>query len=194
MILPAFTTTDTLLRYDPVANSWTNLGSAGTGGHGNYGGVSPFDTGQLLITDGADASGSSTTATHIFTISSGTFSAGPAMIGNRAGHAQGTLPDGRVLVADGFDTATTTVSTVELLTIPCPSPTPTTPTASPSATPTATATATPTAPATATPTATVTATPTGTPSATPTCTPSYTFTSGTGFAHSGSGRHWKPLR
>ena len=27
----------------------------------------------------------------------------------RAGHAQGTLPDGRVLVADGFDTATTAV-------------------------------------------------------------------------------------
>ena len=126
MILPAFTTTDTLLRYDPVANSWTNLGSAGTAGaRGNYGGVSPLGTGQLLITDGADASGASTTATHIFTISGGTFSAGPAMIGNRAGHAQGTLPDGRVLVADGFNTATTTVSTVELLTSPCPSPTPT---------------------------------------------------------------------
>jgi N-acetylneuraminic acid mutarotase len=90
VVLPAFTTTDTLLRYNPVANSWTNLGSAGTAGaRGNYGGVSPLGTGQLLITDGADASGSSTTATHIFTISSGTFSAGPAMIGNRAGHAQG---------------------------------------------------------------------------------------------------------
>jgi hypothetical protein len=137
VILPAFTTTDTLLRYDPVANSWTNLGSAGTGGRGNYGGVSPFGSGQLLITDGADSTGASTTATHIFSISGGTFSAGPAMIGNRAGHAQGTLPDGRVLVADGFNTANTTVSTVELLTTPCASPTPT-------ATPTATATATPT--------------------------------------------------
>src|SRR5438477_2507524 len=97
VMLPAFTTTDTLLRYDPVANSWTNLGSAGTGGRGNYGGISPFGTGQLLITDGADAMGNSTTATHFFTISSGTFSAGPPMIGNRAGQAQGTLPDGRVL-------------------------------------------------------------------------------------------------
>jgi hypothetical protein len=120
VILPAFTTTDTLLRYDPVANSWTNLGSAGTGGLGNYGGISPVGTGQLLITDGANAMGNSTTATHIFTISSGTFSAGAAMIGNRAGHAQGTLPDGRVLVADGFNTATTTVSTVELLTASSP--------------------------------------------------------------------------
>ena len=56
VVLPAFTTTDTLLRYDPVANSWTNLGSAGTAGaRGNYGGISPLGTGQLLITDGADA-------------------------------------------------------------------------------------------------------------------------------------------
>ena len=40
------------------------------------------------------------------------------MLGNRAAHAQGTLPDGRVLVADGLNTSTTTVSTVELLTTP----------------------------------------------------------------------------
>jgi N-acetylneuraminic acid mutarotase len=97
VMLPAFTTTDTLLRYDPVANSWTNLGSAGTAGLGNYGGISPFvrpfNAGQLLITDGADSMGVSTNSTHIFTISSGTFSAGPPMIGNRAGHAQGTLFD-----------------------------------------------------------------------------------------------------
>ena len=189
VILPAFTTTDTLLRYDPVANSWTNLGSAGTAGaRGNYGGISPLGTGQLLITDGADASGASTTATHIFTISGGTFSAGPAMIGNRAGHAQGTLPDGRVLVADGFNTASTTVSTVELLTSPCPSATPTaTPTAtatatsiSQRATATATFTPTPTATATVTPTPTAPATATPTATATPSCTPGYAFTSGTG--------------
>ena len=179
VILPAFTTVDTLLRYDPVANSWANLGSAGTGTRGNYGGISPFGTGQLLITDGADSSGASTTSTHIFTISGGTFSGGPAMIGNRAGHAQGTLPDGRVLVADGFNTASTTVSTVELLTNPpCASATPTA-TVAATATPTATRTPTPTATvaATATPTATPTATrtPTATPVATSTPTPTATF-------------------
>jgi hypothetical protein len=136
--ISTFTAVDDLLRYDPVANSWTNLGSAGTGGFGNYGGISPFGTGQLLITDGADGGFNPTSATHIFTIGSGTFGAGPAMLGNRAAHAQGTLPDGRVLVADGLNTSTTTVSTVELLTTPppCASPTPTA---------TATATATPTA-------------------------------------------------
>ena len=177
-VLAPFTAVDTLLRYDPVANSWTNLGSAGTGGRGNYGGISPFGTGQLLITDGADAMFNPTNATHIFTISSGTFSAGPPMLGNRAGHAQGTLPDGRVLVADGLDTASTGVSTVELLTAPpCPTPSPT-PTATASATATRTPTATPTATAILTPTATPTATrtPTATPTATatPTGTPSIT--------------------
>jgi N-acetylneuraminic acid mutarotase len=175
VMLPAFTTTDTLLRYDPVANSWANLGSAGTGGRGNYGGISPFvrpfNAGQLLITDGADSMGVSTNSTHIFTITGGTFSAGPPMIGNRAGHAQGTLADGRVLVADGFNTASTTVSTVELTTGgPCPTATPSEP--PPTATATATVTATPTATATATATATVTPTATATATPTATSTPS----------------------
>ena len=156
VILPAFTADDSLQRYDPVANSWSNLGSAGTGGHGNYGGISPLGSGQLLITDGADSTGASTTSTHIFTISGGSFSAGPAMIANRAGQAQGTLPDGRVLVADGFNTATTATSAVELLTASS---------ATPSATPTSTATSTATATATSTATSTGSATPTAT------CTP-----------------------
>jgi hypothetical protein len=175
--LPGFTTTDTLLVYDTVQNTWTNLGSAGTAGLGNYGGVSRFGVGQLLITDGADSMGNSTTATHFFTTSSGQFSAGPPMMGNRAGHAQGTLPDGRVLVADGFNTASTTVSTVEVLNgPPCPTATPSCeplnglpcPTATPSEpppTPTATATVT------ATPTATSTPSPRHTPTARPRPTP-----------------------
>jgi Kelch motif protein len=200
VILPAFTTTDTLLEYDPVANSWTNIGSAGTAGHGNYGGIAPWQTGQLLIADGADSMGNSTTSTHIFTFSTGHFSAGPPMIGNRAGHAQGPLPDGRVLVADGFNTASTTVSTVELfnapacatptpscegVNAPCLSPTPTA-TAAASATPTLTPTASPTpthTPPTPTVTATATHTPTPTasptpsePSATPSPTPTITAT------------------
>ena len=108
VILPAFTTVDTLLRYDPVANSWTNLGSAGTGGRGNYGGISPFGAGQLLIVDGSDGLFVATNTTHVFTISSGTFSAGPPLLANRSGHAQGTLADGRVIVADGFKEANET--------------------------------------------------------------------------------------
>jgi N-acetylneuraminic acid mutarotase len=185
VILPGFTTTDTLLVYDPVMNSWTNLGSAGTAGHGNYGGIASWATGQLLIADGADSMGNSTTSTHVFTFSTGNFSAGPPMIGNRAGHAQGTLPDGRVLVADGFNTASTTVSTVELFNGPaCATPTPSceglnapcqTPTATATAAASATPTLTPTASPTPThtpPTPTVTATATHTPTATASPTPS----------------------
>ena len=70
VMLPGFTTTDTLLLYDVPSNTWSNLGSAGTAGHGNYGGVSGFGSGdgaiELLITDGADSMGNSTTATHLF--------------------------------------------------------------------------------------------------------------------------------
>lgn len=129
----SFTASDTLLRYDPVANSWTNLGSAGTTARGNFGGISPFGTGRLLITDGANTAFVSTNTTHIFNITAGTFSAGPPMMTARAGHAQGTLPDGRVIVADGLDTSTTTTSSVEVLGGSC-------------ATNTATATPTPTIP------------------------------------------------
>jgi hypothetical protein len=178
VILPGFTTTDTLLRYDPVANSWTNLGSVGTAGHGNYGGISPWGTGLLLIADGADSMGNSTTSTHIFQICCNGFSPGFPMIGNRAGHAQGTLPDGRVLVADGFNTASTVVSTVELLTSPPCTATPTaTATAAASATPTLSPTASPT-PTHTPPTPTVTATATDTPTATPTATVTPTPTPG----------------
>jgi len=184
--LPGFTSTDTLLLYDIPSNTWSNLGSAGTAGHGNYGGVSGFGSGggpiELLITDGADSMGNSTTATHLFVTFSRQFRPGPPMIGNRAGHAQGRLPDGRVLVADGFNTASTTVSTVEVLNgPPCPTPTPScevrnglpclTPT--PTATATATATLSPTGTPTPThtpPTPTVTATATHTPTAVPTAT------------------------
>src|SRR4029450_13974514 len=102
VILPDFTTTDTLLRYHPVANSWTDLGSAGTAGLGNYGGIAPFGTDQLLIADGADSTGASTTGTHVFAISGGTFSGGPAMIGNRARQSADATPRSavRALCAD----------------------------------------------------------------------------------------------
>ena len=182
--LPGFTTTDTLLSYYAPSNTWGNFGSAGTAGHGNYGGVSGFGSGdgpiELLIADGADSMGNSTTATHLYVTTIGQFRAGPPMIGNRAGHAQGRLPDGRVLVVDGFNTASTTVSTVEVLNgPPCPTPTPSceiliglpclTPTPTATATPTVSPMGSPTATHTP-PTPTVTATATHTPTATPTVT------------------------
>ena len=65
------------MSYDPVANSWTNLGSANTGGLGNYGGVSPYGAGQLLITDGGDSTFNPSPTTHLYNIAAHTFSVGP---------------------------------------------------------------------------------------------------------------------
>jgi hypothetical protein len=162
---------DTLLRYDPVANTWTDLGSAGTAGRGNYGGVSTYGTGQLLITAGASGTYVPSNLTRFFDIASGTFSPGPNLLTAHAGHAQGTLADGRVLVYSGLLTSSTANLTTELLSGPCVTPTPT------ATAPAATATNTPAPPATATntpitPPATPTETPGG-PTATATSTPSY---------------------
>jgi len=177
---PGFFTVDSLLRYDPAANSWTYLGSAGTMVLGNYGAVSGYGTGKLLIADGADNRGNASPSTHFFDIGTGTFSPGPTMLFARAGHGQALLPDGRVLVVDGFIVSIATSNSTELLSAPaeCDTATPTT-------APTNTATRTPTPiadpgtppPPTNTPTGTATHTPVvptdtpETPSATPTaCT------------------------
>jgi N-acetylneuraminic acid mutarotase len=122
------TPTDTLLKYDPVANSWTTLASAGTGGLGNYGAVSPYGAGKLFVTDGGDGGFTPSNTTHIYDIASNTWSAGPPMAQARLGHAQGTLPDGRVLVYAGLISSTAVTDASELLTTPsCGSPTATVP-------------------------------------------------------------------
>lgn len=111
-----FTTArDNILRYDPVANSWTTLSSANTGGNGNYGGISPYGAGRLFVTDGGSANFVPTNGTHIYDIASNTWTVGPTTPNAHLGHAQVTLPDGRVLVASGFGTSTTTTEAVDLL-------------------------------------------------------------------------------
>jgi len=175
----SFTAIDTLLAYNPGTNSWTTLASAGTGGHGNYGAISPYGAGKLLATDGADTTFVAVATTHIYDIASNTWSAGPTMQTPRAGHAQGTLPDGRVLVTNGLNTSSTTTTTSEQLppVVPC---TTATPTATSTLPPTSTATRTATAPPlnTATVTSTVppgsTATRTVAPSSTATARPTNT--------------------
>ena len=103
----------------------------------------PTGAGQLLATDGADATFNPSANTHIYHISSNTWTAGPTMLGVHAGHAQATLPDGRVFVYSGLLTGTTVGTTSELLSVP-PCATPTTGPASPTATTGPGATATPT--------------------------------------------------
>jgi hypothetical protein len=117
---------DTLLAYDPAANTYTNLGSANTASLGNYAGVSPYGPGKLLITDGGDGGFNGTTGTHIYDIGAASWTVGPAMTVPRLAHAQGTLPDGRVIVASGLTTSSATTPSVELLgpQIPCVTPSP----------------------------------------------------------------------
>ncbi len=131
---------DTLLIYDPGTNSWTTSPSANTGGLGNYGAVSTYGSGQLLVTDGGDGNFTAAATTHIYTISTNSWTSGPTMLGARLGHAQATLPDGRVFVYSGLvvgGSSPQVTETSELLTTPpCSTPTVTPTTVPPSDTPT----------------------------------------------------------
>jgi N-acetylneuraminic acid mutarotase len=137
---------DTLFAYNPISNTWMTLSPSGAARQGN--GLSPYGAGQILATGGSiHASGitTSTTTTYIYKTATDTWVNGPSLNVSRTGHAQDTLPDGRVIVFGGghFEGSNTTTGTTELLD-PIP----------PCATPSATVTPTPpaTAPATASPT------------------------------------------
>jgi hypothetical protein len=118
-----FDANDSLLRYDPAANSWTAMAPAGVAGYGNYAGISPYGAGRLLGVMGGDTGFEPTNQTRIYTIATNTWSPGPPMLQARLAHAQDTLPDGRVIVASGYD-GSATLPGVELLTPagPCPTP------------------------------------------------------------------------
>jgi hypothetical protein len=123
----SFSAVDTLFAYDPATNTWSNLGSANTGGKGNYGAISPYGTGQLLVTDGALSNFTPNNTTHIYDIAANAWTVGPTMSVAHAGHAQVTLPDGRVLVVSGLSGSGAVTTNSELLAPapPCGTPTPT---------------------------------------------------------------------
>ncbi|MFL5735038.1 MAG: kelch repeat-containing protein, partial [Chloroflexia bacterium] len=155
---------DNLYEYDPVANTWTDRGTSNSGGLGNYFGISSYGVGKLIATGGGNMTFVPSNATRIYDIASNTWTAGPTMNVARVGHAQATLPDGRVIVYSGLTVANpqTVTDTSELLAPPsgCSSPTPT-PDFTRTNTPTNTNT--PTSPATNTRTYTATAIGTNTP-------------------------------
>jgi N-acetylneuraminic acid mutarotase len=169
---------DNLYVYDPAANSWTDLGSSNSGGLGNYFGISPYGVGKLIVTGGGDQSFVPSNTTRIYDIASRTWSAGPTMSIPRVGHAQATLPDGRVIVYSGLraTTPTTLTDSMEILAPPSPCFSPT-PTATATNTRTATATNTNTPATTNTPTSTATTTRTNTPAIPNTRTSTPTATS-----------------
>jgi hypothetical protein len=93
---------DTLYAYNPATDSWTTLAPANTGGLGQVGNISPYAPGMLLATDGTNTTFvTRTNTTHLYEIATDTWSPGPLLNTARYGHAQETLPDGRVMVYGG---------------------------------------------------------------------------------------------
>jgi hypothetical protein len=77
----------------------------------------------LFVTDGGDGSFNAVATTHIYNIAANSWTSGPRMLEARLGHAQATLPDGRVLVYSGFGKGLL-IDTSELLSAPlCVTPT-----------------------------------------------------------------------
>jgi N-acetylneuraminic acid mutarotase len=137
----SFEADDSLLSYNPATNTWTPLANAGVAGFGNYGTISPYGAGRLLALAGGDTTFEPSNRTRVYDIASNTWTEGPTLNVARMGNAQGTLPDGRIIVVSGYD-GTGTMTSTELLNLgtPCASPTvQATVTTQPSSTSTATA-------------------------------------------------------
>ncbi len=138
--------TDTLFAYNPLSNSWTTLASPNTGGLGNYGGISSYGAGYLIVVDGGTSDYLPGGTTHIYDIANNTWIDGPPLITARMSMAQGTLSDGRIIVYGGLTSPGNVTGLTELLRSPCGPPF-------------GTATPTPTWTSTRTPTYTLTPTP-----------------------------------
>ena len=156
---------DTMISYNPGTNAWQTLASANLGGLGNFAAVSAYGPGKLLVADGGNASFNPAATTHIYDIASNSYITGPTLLQPLLGHAQGSLPDGRVIVYGGvyMGGGTPRVTNASALL------------AQPAVCSTATATATPSNTAIVTPPA-PSATITNTPSATRTGLPTQTVT------------------
>jgi hypothetical protein len=122
---------NTLLSYDPTANVWSTLATLAIGRIGSWPRVSAFGTGQLLITAGATASGAVLPSTFSYDIEAHQFYVDWYQIVPHAGHGQGALPDGRVIVYGGLSSNNAATGSTEFLPsyVPCATPTPGEPTA-----------------------------------------------------------------
>lgn len=133
----ATTAAQTLYRYDPGPNTWTQLASVtGVTTIGNYTGISGYGPGRLLAAGGGNTAFTPARLTFVYDIAADTWSAGPQLLQAHMGHPQAQLPDGRVLVVSGLLTAgagtTTSTELLPPLGASCATPTPTsTPTPSP---------------------------------------------------------------
>lgn len=122
---------DTLYSYNPVSNSWTTLAPSNSApACCNYTGISPYGAGKLIAAGGGATNFAPSNIVKIYDIATNTWSTGPSLLLARLGHAQGTLPDGRVIVYSGLQSSTVATNSTELLGRLCsaitvtPTPTP----------------------------------------------------------------------
>jgi hypothetical protein len=105
--------TGALFRYNPVTDSWTTLTADSTP---RFRPGMSYRDGKLYVTGGSTGFYTpSVNTVSVYDIASGTWSAGPNLLATRVAHGQGTLGDGRIIVATGLSPGTTRSTTVELL-------------------------------------------------------------------------------
>ena len=136
--------TNTLFRYKPATDSWATLTPDPVV---RFRPGMSYRDGKLYVTGGSTGFYADPLDTvSIYDIQTDTWSTGPLLLATRVAHVQGTLPDGRIIIATGLSPSTIRSATVELLppaqTCLTPSATPTAIPPSSTATPTATVTAT----------------------------------------------------
>ncbi len=102
--------------YDPTSGLW--MAASGLLNARCYHTATLLGNGKVLVTGGEDISGNSTTKCELYDPASGywTVSKGNHLLTARYMHTATLLPDGRVLVAGGFSTPGTILSSAELYT------------------------------------------------------------------------------
>ncbi len=102
--------------YDPTDGSWTTVDGLNTARC--YHTATLLGNGEVLVTGGEDISGNSSTKCELYDPATGywTVSKGNHLLSARYMHTATLLPDGRVLVAGGFSTPNTILSSAELYT------------------------------------------------------------------------------
>ena len=102
--------------YDPATGTFTEAGNTLVARYGNR--VTRLGNGQTIFVGGQTTPDPPvvTDSTESYNHLSGTFSAADSLIAGRRNFAQWSLPNGRILVAGGYDASGTVISSAELYT------------------------------------------------------------------------------
>ena len=106
----------TIEIYDPATGIFTDAGNTLVARYGNR--VTRLDNGKTIFVGGQTTADPPvvTDSTELYNHVTGTFSAADSLITGRRNFAQWSLPNGRILVAGGYDAGGTVLSSAELYT------------------------------------------------------------------------------